>query len=214
MRNLLKQFLLSLGLMPLATWLHSRCTQVTAYLKWRALKKNDRICLELGSGAKKGSNGWTTVDICGADIPHDLRKGIPLPDNSVDRIYTSHMLEHIPYKELLVFINECFRVLKQGGELSVCVPNAGYYIKAYMNRERFLPVGKGYYPALVDTGSFIDQVNYIAYMDDLHKYMFDEENLVNTLKMAPFSEVRLRGFDESLDLESRDFESIYASAIK
>jgi hypothetical protein len=66
----------------------------------------------------------------------------------------------------------------------------------------------------VDTGSLLDQVNYIAYMDGHHSYMFDRENLVNTLKKAPFHEVSLRAFDEALDLKKRDFESIYAIAIK
>ena len=73
---------------------------------------------------------------------------------------------------------------------------------------------KGYQPAVTDTGSLLDQVNYIAYMNQLHKYMFDEENLVNTLKKAPFTSVELRGFDECLDLRCRAFESIYAVAIK
>ncbi|EED34850.1 hypothetical protein NOR51B_790 [Luminiphilus syltensis NOR5-1B] len=44
--------------------------------------------------------------------------------------------------------------------------------------------------------------------------MFDRENLVNTLRMAPFRSVSLREFDGDLDHPSRDFESIYAIAIK
>ena len=78
----------------------------------------------------------------------------------------------------------------------------------------FVKLELSYGPAFVDTGSLIDQVNYIASMDQHHNYMFDPENLVNTLKKAPFSDVRLREFDEKLDLKSRDLESIYASAIK
>ena len=81
--------------------------------KWKALLKKEKIWLELGSGAKKGNNGWITVDILGADICHDLTKGIPLPDESVDLIYTSHTLEHIPFNDLVKFIKECFRVLKK-----------------------------------------------------------------------------------------------------
>lgn len=214
MKEFIKTWLRALGLLSAAVMIRTQLRQIASYPKWLVLRKQQHILLELGSGAKKGKNGWTTIDIWGADINHDLRKGIPLPDNSVDRIYTSHMFEHIPYKSLLNFINECFRVLKPGGELSVCVPNAKHYIKAYVNGEKFQPVGKGYGPALVDTGSFIDQLNYIAYMDGQHNYMFDEENLINTLKKAPFSSVYLRNFDETLDLKSRDYESIYATAIK
>jgi len=214
MKYLFKQFVLSVGLMPLAIRLRALYFQITAYPKWRTLIGKERIYLDLGSGTKKGSNGWTTVDIYGADISYDLRNGIPLPDDSVDRIYTSHMFEHIPYKELVVFINECHRVLKHNSELSVCVHIAGVYIKADVEKRLFSDRGTGYAPAIVDTGSFLDQVNYIAYMGGHHHYMFDEENLVNTIKKAPFKSVMLRKFDAEIDLESRDYESIYVSAIK
>jgi predicted SAM-dependent methyltransferase len=203
-----------LDLLPFAKHIKNITFKLVSYTKWAALKKQNVIWLELGSGAKKGANGWTTIDMFGADIRHDLRNGIPLPSGSVERIYTSHMFEHIPYKSLIIFINECFRVLKKDGELSVCVPNAGYYIRAYINGEIFSTANEGYGPALVDTNSLIDQVNYIAYMDDLHKYMFDEENLINTLKKANFRNVCLREYDADIDLKSRDYESIYAVAVK
>jgi predicted SAM-dependent methyltransferase len=214
MSKQLKTMIRGTPVFPFMLAFRARFFQTLSHRKWRDLRRQERILLELGSGRKSGENGWTTVDFSGADIFHDLRKGIPLPLGSVDRIYTSHMFEHITYKELIVFINECFRVLKPGGELSVCVPDAGRYIRAYVEGMRFRPQGEGYMPAIVDTDSLIDQVNYIAYMDQQHKYMFDSENLVNTLKKAPFRKVVLREFDEGLDLKSRDFESIYASAIK
>ena len=59
--------------------------------------------------------------------------------------------------------------------------------------------------------NLMDQVNY---MDQQHKFMFDKENLINILKKIQFKIVTLRDFDESLDMKSRDFESIYAIAIK
>lgn len=201
-------------LAPVAVKLRNVLVRLFAYPKWRSLKNKEIIWLEFGSGHKKGTGGWTTVDLVGADISCDLRKGIPLPDESVDRIYSSHMFEHIPYQELVFFINECFRVLKKGGELSVCVPNAGLYIQAYIAGSWFRPIETCHKPAVVDTGSFLDQVNYIAYMGQEHRYMFDEENLINTLKMAAFRDVALREFDASIDLETRHFESIYAVAVK
>lgn len=214
MKTFLKTITRWLGLAPLKMHARFMAARCLSYAKWRTARKSRRIWLELGSGAKKGQNGWITIDFTGADIAHDLRKGIPFPADSVDRIYTSHMLEHIPFRDLLVFLNECYRVLKKDGELSVCVPDAGRYISAYTERRYFRESNKGYQPAVTDTGSLLDQINYIAYMNQLHKYMFDEENLVNTLKKAPFTSVELRSFDEFLDLRCRDFESIYAMAIK
>jgi hypothetical protein len=51
-------------------------------------------------------------------------------------------------------------------------------------------------------------------MKGQHKYMFDEENLINTLRKAGFSDVKLREFDQELDHKDRDYESIYALARK
>lgn len=190
------------------------CSRALSRNKWRRLEKRNVIKLELGSGAKKGKNGWTTVDMSGADINYDLRKGIPLGNNSVDVIYSSHLLEHIPYKMLVPFIQECRRVLKQDGHLSVCVPNARLFVEAYLDGRYFGDPSMGYLPAVVNTGSKIDQLNYIAYMDGQHNYLFDEENLVNTLKKGGFEDVNLRDFDPDIDIPERDHQSIYAVAVK
>lgn len=203
-----------LGILGLVIYIRKLYRHLCSYYLWWKIKKYDCLWLELGSGKKKGADGWVTVDLYGADISHDLSKGIPLDDESVDRIYTSHMLEHIPYKGLVSLLAECHRVLKVNGELSVCVPNAGLYIRAYLNAKEFREPTKCYAPAIVDTGSALDQVNYIAYMDGQHNYLFDEQNLVNILKKTSFSEVNLRPFDPNIDHASRLFESIYASALK
>ena len=98
---------------------------------------------------------------------------------------------------------------------AICVPNAGFYIETHVERRYFRGRGnEGYKPAIVDTGSFLDRVNLIAYMDGHHHYMFDKKNLINTIKKAPFSYVSLREFDSKIDDESCDIESIYASAIR
>ena len=183
--------------------------------KWNALIKNKKeIKLELGSGNKKGENGWTTVDIVHSDIKWDLSKGIPLPDNCVSKIYSSHLLEHIPYEQLIIFLYECRRVLKVDGEFSVCVPNFRFWVDAYKEDKLFKERKMWWQPGLIDTGSAIDQLNYSAYMKDEHKYMFDEENLINTLKKAGFSNAQLRKFDKTLYLQERDYESIYAFVVK
>ena len=56
-------------------------------------------------------------------IVHDLRKGIPAPDDSVDAVYHSHVLEHIDREIAPVFLRECLRVLRPGGVLRVVVPD-------------------------------------------------------------------------------------------
>lgn len=183
-------------------------------IAWYKLKNKKDIKIELGSGAKSGKNGWTTVDIGGADIYWDLRHRIPLKNETVSSIYSSHLLEHIPYKDMIKFLNECWRILKFEGEFSICVPNVRNYINAYIKNEEFIKNNNYWKLAKVDTGSKLDQINYMAYMGGEHKYMFDKENLINTILKSNFKEAKLRKFDPNLDLKGRDFESIYAVAYK
>jgi predicted SAM-dependent methyltransferase len=181
----------------------------------KLLRESNDIFLEVGAGNKKGVNGWTTVDISrSCDIFWDLRNGIPFPDESIKKIYSSHFFEHLTFKDTQKFLDECKRVLIPGGTFSICVPNAKLYIELYLNpdpvrREQFL----GYKPADNSTTA-IDFLNYTAYMDGLHKYMFDEENLLYILESKHFRNVRLRSFDPDIDMKARDFESIYAEAEK
>ena len=51
-------------------------------------------------------------------------------------------------------------------------------------------------------------------MNQEHKYLFDEENLQNILMKLGFRSVKLRKFDSRIDIKKRDFESIYALALK
>ena len=45
------------------------------------------------------------------------------------------------------------------------------------------------YESAFHGNSRVDYVNYIAYMDGHHKYMFDEENLLSILRNVGFSTV-------------------------
>jgi predicted SAM-dependent methyltransferase len=179
------------------------------------LRKGNDILLEVGAGDKKGINGWITIDVTRkCDIFWDLRRGIPFPDKSVAKIYSSHFLEHLSFREGQAFLDECLRVLINGGSFSICVPNARIYIEAYfMNYKSENDHFFGYKPAYNNTTK-IDSVNYMAYMDGHHKYMFDKENLIYILENKGFRKARLREFDKDLDLKDRDFQSIYAQAEK
>jgi len=177
----------------------------------KSLRQNLPVQLELGS--EKPRKGWITIDLKdGADLILDLTKPLPFPDNSVDKIYSSHLLEHLAYQDSIALLGECKRILKPNGVLSLCVPDASIYIKAYCNNRDVKEFCK-HTPAL-HYHSPMDFVNYIAYMDGTHKHMYDSENLTELLKFMGFQTVKLRVFDSELDSEERDYESIYVLAIK
>ncbi len=119
-------------------------------------------------------------------------------------------MEHISYQELILFLKNCLKLLKKDGYFSVCVPSVRNYIEAYINDDEFFEKEKACKGALVEKGSGLDQLNYIAYMAGQHNYMFDEENLVNILQKVGFKGVKIRKFDSQIDNKERDYESIYA----
>ncbi len=57
-------------------------------------------------------------------IKADLRAKLPYMDSSVDGIYSSHALEHLYLAEAEGLLNECFRVLKDGGIIRLALPDA------------------------------------------------------------------------------------------
>ena len=77
----------------------------------------------MGTGDKK-LPGYLNVD-ANPEVHPDLVLRIPpLPfgDDSIDEIHASHFLEHV--SELVELMDECFRVLKSGGIMSIVVPYA------------------------------------------------------------------------------------------
>jgi SAM-dependent methyltransferase len=190
----------------------------------RLTAKGEKLQIEVAGGARKGENGWLVLDMLrGCDLYWDFRRRLPFADGSVERIYSSHFLEHLTFTQGQQHLKECHRVLVPGGTLSVCVPSARPYLEAYCSGKPLdYKTWIKYEPAWNDTTP-IDVVNYAAYMDEVnfivlkhasHQYMFDEENLLKVLEKAGFRNVRPREFDPALDLEWRDYESLYALAEK
>lgn len=172
------------------------------------------VRLEIGSGPRLP--GWVTLDRNpAAHVQHDLNAPLPFPDASVDEIYSSHVFEHFSYPTpLLAIVRECHRVLRTGGTIRVAVPDASIYLRAYadpaaFDRERFCsePVGLSW-------RNRMDVVNFIAYLGADHKYMFDQENLLDLLTEAGFRAAQARAFDGSIDRAERAHESVYAIAHK
>jgi len=171
------------------------------------------VRLDIGAG-DINRPGWVTLDITdNCDLFWDLRKGIPFPDNSVDFVYSSHLLEHMPYEAGQQILSEAMRVLKPGGTVSVCVPNARLYIDAYLGIAPLAGDHDFWEPALIAREG-IDLVNYVAYMAGAHACMFDETSLVARLQRVGFIDASARTFDAEIDLPEREFESIYAHAVK
>lgn len=185
-------------------------TRVRVFFDKRATNK-----LEFGVGPSAKKPGFITSDFSlKTDYPFDLRVGLPFPDESLDLIYSEHVLEHFVFKDFVKLLNECHRTLRPGGRISIAIPDPAPFINAYLDpRGDEIEIQCSYDYGL-RYASRIDYVNYIFHMDDTHKYLNDRESIIRHLKDVGFEEARLREFDPSLDQEKRRLESIYAEAIK
>jgi len=107
-----------------------------------------RVDLACGGSKKKGYIGVDIANISDVDIVHDLTMyPYPFEDSSVDEIYCSHYVEHIPhlgiqaalkesvsfedFKEKLLndkdgfikFFDEIYRILKPNGKATIIAPH-------------------------------------------------------------------------------------------
>ena len=63
------------------------------------------------------------------NLPSGLRK---FKDNSADRIFTSHFIEHVTPKDSTFTLRECFRILCPNGLIRIVLPDALLWAKAYV----------------------------------------------------------------------------------
>jgi predicted SAM-dependent methyltransferase len=97
-----------------------------------ALKKIKMLNLGCGN---RYHNEWTNIDFHSTGInviAHNLRKGIPFPDNIFDIVYHSHVIEHFSKEEAPKLITECYRVLKPDGIIRVAFPDLEAIAKHYL----------------------------------------------------------------------------------
>jgi len=140
-------------------------------------------------------------------IFHDLAISLPLYENTVDSIYSSHFFEHLFKDDAANLLNACAKALKCGGIIRISVPDLAYAVSLYglgkkteMLEDYFFVSGKGSYLAR-------------------HKYMYDFDLIRTALEQAGFSGVTRceYGQGKTSDLEMLDVYpdvSLFVEAIR
>jgi len=73
--------------------------------------------IHVGCGGEK-FDGWENYD---REV--DISRPLPFQSESVDYMFSNHMLEHVTQQQGYRFLQECHRILKTGGVLRVGVPD-------------------------------------------------------------------------------------------
>ena len=148
---------------------------------------NGACHLHLGCGTKYLA-GFLNIDgnlFNKIDLWLDVRNGLPFRSNSVDSIYSTHMFEHFYPDELTRLLQECARVLKNGGGMRLVVPSLENAIAAYTQQrsEWFYDAFPRHFDSL--GGRFSNFV----FCDGQHRTAFDFSYFDEVLRPAGFREV-------------------------
>jgi predicted SAM-dependent methyltransferase len=173
--------------------------------------------LNLGCGANIVPD-FISLDYCwvpGIDICWDATKGIPLPDKSLDGIFTEHCLEHVSFTQCGLMLKEFRRLLKPGGCVRIVVPDGELYLDLYQSAKMGDRIEFPYQS--IDEVTPMMCVNRV-FREYGHLFAYDAKTLETLLLDAGFSHFEKlefrRGRDKQLliDSEDRKSESLYVEA--
>lgn len=191
----------------------------------RRIRAGSELSVNVGCGPF-GRPDWINLDLMAmpnVSLRYDTRKGIPLREGSAARIRCEHFFEHLDrVDEAFPFLRNCHRSLRVGGTLRIVVPDAGRYLLAYSSPddEAWHDLGWDLNDLPPDITSKMDIVNHVFRQGEEHRYAYDAETLIATLREAGFAHARQLAFGESSDPLLRDdrpehrLYSLYVDAIK
>ena len=137
---------------------------------------------------------------------------IIIEDNSVDYVFSEHMIEHLTYQEGKFMLEECFRVLKVGGKIRISTPDLKFLIDIYTDDKTDLQkeyidysVNHDAYEVSIGTDTFIIN-NYVRAWG--HIFIYDEKTLKSLFESIGFSNVKSCLIAESEDENLKDLENI------
>jgi predicted SAM-dependent methyltransferase len=167
------------------------------------------VKLNCGSFTTMFHHGWINIDQHPLQefarghgynyLQHDLTKGIPFKDETVDMIHHCHFLEHLTYDQGLLFLKECHRVMKPGALMRILLPDAEKLcqLMASAGLSEFDEISDGC------AGSPHQAGKLWALLFSGHSSAYDKGAIYAALDAAGFKFVCSRGFRESLSSKMR-----------
>jgi SAM-dependent methyltransferase len=134
----------------------------------------------------------------------DVRKGLPFENGSVNAIFSSHMLEHMSYKDADFVIGECFRVLGNSGIIRILVPDLYQLAKKYVQFIDIEPKGEHSHNFLKALNAFDNEPHKgivrlfgKIFSHSKHLYMYDPWSLREVLEKHGFKKISKMDYGNS-----------------
>ncbi len=141
----------------------------------------------------------------------DAGRRLPFRDCSLDKIYSSHFLEHVPLKQGTTALRECYRILKPGGSLRLVLPDLLWHAQRYVDETRAIIAQQKEEWSREVHDRFLHIV-YGGYLDKArygleHCYMYDAASIVTLLREIGFSDIEVFEFQRGNDPELCRYDS-------
>ncbi|GAB5562288.1 MAG: hypothetical protein SynsKO_39350 [Synoicihabitans sp.] len=140
----------------------------------------------------------------------DIVRGLPLPAEQADAIYTSHTLEHLSLIELRTALKNTFTLLKPGGVFRCVVPDLAFYIDNYLKDDS--PVAAHTFLQETMLGIVNRPKGIYEWLKEIlggssHYWMWDYASLEYELSKAGFVSIRRAKFGDSQVARFADVEN-------
>jgi predicted SAM-dependent methyltransferase len=198
---------------------------VRYYSEIRRLRRSKDLSVNLGSGGK-GLEGWVNIELVRArdtSFCFDIRRTLPLADQSVSRILAEHVVEHIDHRQDIpkVFA-DWFRVLRKGGIVRIVVPDVPKFMDAYLTNDfdKWMALGFDLNNMPSDMSTQMQLVNHVFHQSGEHLFGYDFETMKWALRNAGFSTIERMSYRVSkdplltIDQENNAPYSLYVEATK
>lgn len=155
---------------------------------------------------------WTLVDkyVKGDHIKNWDATDLPVQPESVDEIYTSHMLEHIEHTKLHKVLKHWYSLLRTGGTVTINVPDIYWAFNRIRAVENDLVDHKEYYNQIYgDHGVMSVIYGSQSHEGEYHKSAFTKDSLRDLLYEVGFRSVAI-----SETFDSHDMGVLIANALK
>jgi predicted SAM-dependent methyltransferase len=148
------------------------------------VSRNKYDKLHVGCG-KNRFKAWINADIHPkADLIIFLQKKLPFKENSLKRIYTEHVLEHVSYDSGVFFLKEARRSLQLGGVIRIAMPDLDALIDGYQKDWRTFDWVNWTDFSFIKTRA--EMIN-IAFRWWGHQHLYNKEELARALTEAGFT---------------------------
>lgn len=160
--------------------------------------------LHIGCGDNK-FDGWINADITPtADLIVFLQKKLPFRNDSLQLIYSEHVLEHVSYETALHFVSEASRVLGKGGIMRIAMPDLDTLVNQYQNNWREADWVNWPEFSFIETPA---QMINIAFRWWGHQHLYNREELERLLTSAGFSDIKFVKLGESKNEQLANLET-------